>query len=275
MSTYLGPLGGLVETHCLSGLSETPRTKRIEQEGIDGSVVVRKIGRAWRKWACDIGAARPEDVANLRTLAGEQDAAWWMVACNAQRTNLLTPAASRFRDWEVIPQPPIQLGPIQRGGNVITEDGVAVASALLEVTSWFAYQSIPVPVPPDRGDVTASVYLRPPNGGTASARLIFTDGSGRNSQTQHHTVSTTVTSGPLPRLTVTGPANAAAGARIQIRGATVAANPAITWGSTPYPWTDGRGAERVVLGDVPESVITAAPDNRWSSFNYEVTEVRA
>lgn len=271
MSVFVGPLGGMVETPCLSDLSVSPATKRITRYGIDGSPEQLKVGQPWRTWSMAIGVIEPDDLGLLRTLAAEQSAPWWMVACDAQWTNLLTPTAARFRGWT---------GPVARGGPVATLDGVAGVSAVLNPAlgsgATWPYLSPPVPLSPNGGPVTVSAYVLAGASQTAQVQAVLVDALGNQAAPVPAQATSTVRTGALARIsttyTTTNPAHI--GVRVGIRGASLAANPAITWGPDLYGWSDGRGAARVVIGDVPEDVILAARGRAMSSASYTVQEVR-
>ena len=276
---WIGPLGGLVALPDIKGdlSDEGGREVTLRKNPMTGNTTAFVKRGGTREWSCSMPSAYPDEAAVVSSVAGGAlgDAEHWWITPEAAWQNLLPERASLWMDgWEVLPNPPTALPVMGRGGNVITEDGVAVGSALLQPVNWFAYQSLAVPTPPDRGPVSIALDVS----ASAMVRLVFTDGSGRNSQTQHHTVTAPSGSGPLHRVVITGPANAAAGFRIQIRGATVAARPTMVWGDRVGKWSTGRGSDSVILHSLSTSVLNAHrdPDGlRRRGLSFTVTEVRA
>lgn len=277
MTTYVGPLGGLIRVPCLSDLSERVTRRRVWHEGIDGSpaVTLGNPGKAWRTWSCAITAVDPGDLAQWQQAAIDQDAPWWFVPCGSTTQNVMTRRASFWYDWQVSWSQPSIPPRVTRAGPVITEDGRAQSSALFDYDgdTW-AYQSPVVPVDPDGTAAVAAVYVRAFPGKTAQVRIVWTDGSGSDLGSGYVTESTTNATSPLVRVVAqAAPSPGAAGYRIQVRRAVQAALPAQTWGGV-FPWTAGKATDRAVIGDPSEGAIIHAPDNRWSSSQLEVREVR-
>jgi len=275
MSVFVGPLGGLVETECLSGLSVQREQRLVERRDIQGRRYVRKFGPVVRSWSAEIGHARPEDLALLHELQAGQDEPWWLVACDAQFTNLLPPRVSRMLDWVVTGS-----NNLYRGGIVpLDGGGVAATSANPDYTGDdYNYRTPLFPVDPSGGPLTASLYVRAGIGLTAGFRVAWFDAAGSPHLTTpaSSVVTTTTDSGPLERLSVTAtpPAGAHCGA-LQFRRAAVVARPAVTWGATLHPWVEGRGASSVVLTPLQETVNAAHPSIASTSAAYTILEVAA
>lgn len=274
MSTYVGPLGGLQEVECLSGLSVSPARKRVWSEDITGAPVVTVFPGSYRVWSCDIGAAHPSELQALQDLVASQGQPWWLVTCNAETTNLLTPAASRWVGWDVVWGDPSPAPAIYQSGRVQVSDQGDESSAPLSSTMEYTgdewvYQSPAVPVIPGRW-VTVSAFLS----ANGQIRPAWVDGNGEVLSTGSVAA---VGSGSMRLLraasTSLPPVNAA-GVRLQIRRASQAAMPAITWSDDRLPPTEGAGCASAVLGDVAETVINANPTIALSSYRFEVREVR-
>src|SRR5690606_13435704 len=96
-------------------------------------------------------------------------------------------------------------------------------------------------------------------------------------------VSTTVDSGPCPRLSMLAdpmqasplPAAGAAGLVIQTRRFAVMTQPAVTWTTAPQPWAEGKAAERVWLRDVENSAVQAVEGEHYHTAGWRFVEVAA
>lgn len=277
MSTYIGPLGGMVNVGCLSELSVDAQQKIVERTDINGGPSEQRFGRPWRTWSCAVGVLRPEQIGRLRVLQASQDASWWFVPCDAATGNVLPPSAVDFTGWVVTGTG----RNLYTGGIVdLADGGLAVRSALPDYTGTdWAYSSPLFPLNPDGGPFTASIYARAGVGLTAAMRVKYYDGAGNPILTGPVSASatTTTSSGPLERLVVTEtPSGLAAGAhagRIQFRGAAVVANPAVTFTDTVQDWTDGRGAEHVSLRAPGERLLSTVPDHQLTSATFTVREL--
>lgn len=279
---HIGPLGGLIALPDLKGsLSHNSGlASEVRHNPLTGRarVVVREGGA--REWSCSIPSAYPDEVANLRAVArGAAGIApmWWLTP-EATGQNLLTEDASHWLDgWEVIaPGPPAIPPNLTRGGNVLTDGGVALGSALFDYTgaSWL-YQSMVVPVA-DGIPFVASVCLRAASSQTAQIRIVWTDGSGADLGSGYVTAGTTNVLSPLVRVVAQGaPPPGAAGARIQIRRAVQAARPQFTWGSLPATWSAGEGCQSGWLHSLESEPLDAAGPGglQRKAVSFTVTEV--
>lgn len=276
MSVYMGPLGGLVKTVCLTTLDTSLADPGEVRLDIANRPRVERIGdgRQWRTWSATVDNKAPHVLSTLRTAQAHQSEAWWLVPCGAPIQNVMPPYASWFHDWSTSSG-----ANLYRGGMVPVdaEEGLAPVSATFDYNGpeW-RYTSPLIPLPPEGGPVTASVFGRAFESETAAMRLLFTDGAGNQLLFggTSTTATTTTASGTLPRvvLSVTPPAGAHA-ARIQLRRFAVAANPALTWTEGAMPWTEGKGAERVVVFAPGENPVLATARASFSSASYTVQEV--
>ena len=107
MSVWVGTLGAMVETPCLSGL-QVARQDRTIHGGGPGTLTAPYAvswGRPHRVWSCAIGVKSPGGLAALETLVDRQHTygidSYRMLACDAHNTNALTPGASiDFTGWD-------------------------------------------------------------------------------------------------------------------------------------------------------------------------------
>lgn len=283
----------MVETPCLSGL-EVSRPDRTLHGGGPGTLsgpFAVSWGRSHRVWSCTIGVKSPAGLAALETLVHRQERygdEYRLLACEAHHTNLLTPDASiDFTGWTgafsvstlytaaaemagggtvLYPSTPLEAStPLEGGPPPVQVDSVA---AITVTASTGALLLSPiVPVRPGH-PVTLGVFAQGP-AVALSAQWVNAGGA---------TLSTTalpvVNHTDLRRVnpSTLAPANAA-GVRLVVTGGTRYAWPSVTWTAGPRPFATGRGAEKVALSPLTESLIMATDRQQLSGFQYTIREV--
>lgn len=292
MSVWVGTLGSMVETPCLSGLV-VDRPDRTIRGGGPGTLSPPRAvtwGPGHRVWSCDLSVAAPGEMAALETLVYRQQVyggAYRMLACDAHHTNAMTPGASMdFAGWSgtftvssvytasaemvgggtvLYATTPLDARtPLEGGPPVRQVDSVAAITVTALSTATLVSPVVPVrPGYP----VTAGIFAL--GAVTLSARWV--DAAGATLST---TALVTTTHTDLRRLTPStiAPANAA-GVQIVVTGGTRYAWPSITWTAGPRRYAAGRGAEAVELDSPSESLIAAHDTQQLSSFRYTVREV--
>lgn len=269
MSSWAGPLHGLVELRCLSGLSEQPDDEASLTVGLSGRRRARVTPRVARSWSCQLGIGGPSDVALLQELYwAHRGEAVWLVTEAARAQNVLPPplvVLDRARGvmvpagWESVEE-------LTAAGVVATADGPAAASVL--VAGGGAVGSPVVPVVPGL-PVTVSAYVA--TGGAVS--LVWVDSAGVET-TEAASAAATADGGRVVVSVPVVPAGRSA-CRLVVAGASWFARGQVTWTTGPVPYVTGRGAPQVLLGPVREDVVMALPDGSrsLSSFSYTVSEV--
>lgn len=259
MSTYIGPLGGLVEVDCPSSLrtaADRPVSTRVTTSGVVRQQVSRRTSREWDvQW----GAAQPQQIANLAALAAGEFGIgpFWFVDPWAQATNVLAPAASTL---ESVPP-----SGMSAGGPVALADGsragrswVVANPATIHHTSYVDGLLSRVPVR-NGTTVTGSVYA---SGTAVDLRIQWYDASGAfvsNTAYASHSPGS-----QMQRLHVYGnPPVGAHSASVQVRGATRIARPALTWTTFVADWHVGQGAPSVAIpASLSQDIILATRENR-------------
>lgn len=293
MSVWVGTLGSMVETPCLSGLAVEQGDRTVFGGGPGTLSPPRAVqwGQPRRTWSCEIDAEEPGGLAALETLAWRQSVyggTYRLLACDAQNTNLFTPGASlAFAGWSgtftlsslytasaetvgggtvLYEGTPLDARtPLEGGPPVRTVDSVAA----LTITA-LAGDTLVSPVVPVRPGypVTLGIFGQ----GSAvkvSARWVNAAGG---------TLSTvdlvTVNHAELQRVnpSTIAPADAA-GVQLVVTGGTRYAWPSVTWTAGPRRYATGRGAINVVLSPLSESLILATARTQLSSFRYTIREV--
>ena len=296
MSVWIGDLGGMVETPCLSGLSVTTDDRSVHGGG--AGTLTGPFTVAWgggrRSWSCTIGVKSPSGLAALETLAYRQHvygvAGYRMLACDAHNTNAFTPRASLdFTGWGgnfsvstvytaaleqagggtiLYPDTPLEARTPIEGGPPVTQVE-SVAAITVTAASSATLTSPIVPVRPGH-PVTLGIFGQ----GSVLLRARWVDAAGNDGALA--TVTPSVTHAGLQRVagSAIAPANAA-GVRLVVSGGIRYAWPSITWTAGPRRFATGRGAESVHLSPVDESVIMATREQQLSGFQYTIREVAA
>lgn len=259
MTIYIGPLGGLVEVDCPSGLrtaADRPVSTRVTTSGVVRQQVSR---RASREWDVQWGAARPEQIANLAALAAGEFGIgpFWFVDPWAQVTNLLAPAASTLES-----SPPSGM---TAGGPVDLADGsragrswVVANPATIHHTSYVDGILSRVPVvngTPACGSVYAS-------GSSVDVRLQWYDAS--SAFLSNTAWRSSAPGGQMVRCWQVGnPPVGAHSVSVQARGANRFTRPAVTWTSFLTDWHVGQGAPSVAIpASLSQDVILATRESR-------------
>lgn len=297
MTVWIGPLGAMVETACLSGLQVVPQDRTVYAGGPGTLAPPRAVawGNPYRVWQATIDSREPGQLATLQTLAMMQHkygGTYRMLACDAHNTNAFTPEASTdFTGWEgvfTIGATYTRLVETVGGGTVLYPDSILNQWTQLEsgltprdVQSVVAVTADPsssgtvltspiVPVIPG-APVTFGAFGM----GSMMIRAQWVDANGDNVGSATTLVSVSHGS-QLKRATptVNAPTNVA-GVRMILTNGTLYAWPSITWTAGARRYATGRGAEAVMLSPISESMITSTRYLQRSGFSYEVREVPA
>lgn len=295
MSVWIGPLGAMVETSCLSGLDVVPEDRTVYAGG-PGTLAPRRAvswGEPPRTWRANIDNATPGELATLQTMAHMQHkygGTYRMLACDAHQTNIFTPGASiDFEGWTgpfTIGATYTRLVETVGGGTVlypesilnqwtqlesglVPEDVQSVAAVTADPSSSGSELVSPiVPVIPG-APVTFGAFGM----GSMVMKAIWVDHEGDQVGSTQTLVIVSHGS-QLKRATPTVNAHtSAAGVRLALTGGTLYAWPSITWTAGARRYATGRGAEAVMLSPIAESVVQAVRDGQLSGFNYEVREL--
>lgn len=294
MSVWIGTLGSMVETPCLSGL-QVARQDRTIHGGGPGSLTAPYAvswGRPHRVWSCAIGVKSPGGLAALETLVDRQHTygidSYRMLACDAHNTNALTPGASiDFTGWSgaftvstlytaaselvgggtvLYPTTPLEAHtPIEGGPPVSQVESVAAVTVTANASATLTSPIVPVlPGQP----VTLGIFAQ---GAAVALSARWVDAAGATLSTSS---LVTVNHAGLQRLnpSTLAPANAA-GVQLVVTGGTRYAWPSITWTAGPRRFATGRGADAVHLSPVDESLIMATAQQQLSGFQYTIREV--
>ncbi|MDO5534111.1 MAG: hypothetical protein Q4F65_05620 [Propionibacteriaceae bacterium] len=261
MTSYIGPIGGLVAIDCPSTLVSTVAREQVERVTTSGVVHVQVSPRTRRQWRLDWGVATPAELAGLGALvAGEFGLGpFWFVDPWAQVTNLLPPAASTLE----VAAP----GDRSVGGPAVLPGGTRVGRTMLigdpaapTVLPWVSTTE-PARVPVVAGvPVTGSLWGL--GAGAVQVRLAWYDAAGAHlSSTPWASVQS---SGRMVRAhQSTLPVAGAASVMVTVMGASRVARPAITWTDTLMDWHVGQGAHSVVVpADLAQDVILATREPR-------------
>ena len=296
MSVWIGSLGGMVETPCLSGLQVSTDDRTIWSGGAGtlGPLQATTWGAGQRRWQASINVASPADQAALQTLAYRQHkygvGGYRMLACDAHQTNILTPHASLdFTGWSgsftvstlytasvqtvgggtvLYPETPLEARtPLEGGPPPVQVESVAALTVVPETPATVLLSPI-VPVRPGHS-ITVGAFAQ----GAALVSVQWVNAAG--TVIGGGTLSSESTTGLQRRTPSTlAPANAA-GLRLNLSGGTRYAWPSVTWTAGPRPFAIGRGAESVYLPNPDESVLMATRDAQHSAWSYTIREVAA
>lgn len=270
MSAWIGPLGSLVQIARYKGsLGVDSGSRSTFRRTLGGNMFEQRGPRARRTWSVDCPAS-PVEASQFEALVdgfyGPPPWAW--VDPSSQLTNLFSP------EQALLDAGTYSTGTgITQGGAGTTADGIRFGRSLnvsggAEVSLHRrASQTERLPVLPGV-PVTASVYAS----GSASIRIDWTSSTGVF--ISNTTGATTTGSYTRRTHTATPPADAA-GAQVVVVGATGLTLPAFTWTTSVQPWAKGRGATKVTVDGVSESVqvVSSSSDGNLSSFSFTVREL--
>lgn len=260
MSSFLGPLGGLVRLPCVSEIRSVRESRYRVSVSVEGEaraqLLPRPLPRSWQASAAvkDPGAL---DIVEAFSLGLYGSGPFAFVSCDAARLNALTPAQSALRN----------LGSEFMLAGPVTVQGVSlpVSASVSIPSSWRGLVDVPVVsgVP-----VTASVWVQ-----SATGAPIISVGwiVGGNIPV---TESVTGSSGGMwQRLSWTGtPPAGASQLRLGVRSSvTAVAGPQVTWTSKPVGYAMGRGAESVIVEQAEQQPIYLP--GPFSSGSWTVREV--
>lgn len=276
MSTWAGPIHGLVELMALSDLEEVAADAPQFTTGLSGRRRVRMTPEVTRRWSCGIASAYPSELATLQEFYwSHRGQAVWLVTEPAQVQNLLPPPLTvRDQGRDVMVPKGWKTGNaetlLEAAGSAPTVDGVAAASVL--VTGGGQARLPIVPVRPGV-PFTVSAYVTP---GATIAVAWMLDGVTQSVSASSAPAGALV-EGALPRVSLTlTPEAGQTAAQLRVNaGATTIARPQVTWTPFPVPYVPGKGAEQVIFGPVSETTKKALLDGTFnlSGFTYSVEEV--
>ena len=297
MSVWIGPLGAMVETSCLSGLDVVPEDRTVYAGG-PGTLAPRRAvswGEPLRTWRANIDNATPGELSTLQTMAHMQHkygGTYRMLACDAHQTNIFTPGASiDFEGWTgpfTIGATYTRLVETVGGGTVLYPESILNQWTQLEsgITPHDVQSVVAVTADPDSSGSTLVSPIVPviPGGpvtfgafgtGTMTIQAQWVDANGDNVGSAETLVNVSHGS-QLKRATptVNAPTNVA-GVRMILTNGDLYAWPSITWTAGARRYAVGRGAEAVMLSPINESVIQSTREGQLSGFSYEVREVPA
>lgn len=217
-----------------------------------------------RQWNVAIPRLRPDEAAILAGLLAYIDPPYVWVDPWSRVTNLLQPSTVGMIDCVPVLA---QLGrqPLDGGGYAAT----AAANPTHGIVDL-----PPAPVVPDQ-PVTVSVYLASTTSATVTARFLDSNGAALPTAPVSAAVSGTDV---LRRasVSVSVPPAAAVAVAPRVTGASIIANPAVTWSRTVLPFGAAGGVAQVVLSGLSEDVqiaLDTPTGQRWADLSFTVTEV--
>lgn len=260
MSSYLGPLGGMIRLPCVSEIRAERESRYRVSTSVEGVATAQLLPRPLpRSWAVSSDIEDPGmlDVIEAFSLGLYGRGPFTFVSCDAARLNVLTPAQSALT----------RTGPEFALTGPVTVQGqpLPVSASVSVPSSWRGLVDVPVvPGTP----VTASVWVQSATGAPIITTAFFQGASmtGTNSVTGAN-------GGMWQRLSWSGVAPAGASQlRLGVRSSvTAVAGPQVTWTRQPVPYAMGRGAESVII-ESASSVPIYLP-GPYSSGSYTVREV--
>lgn len=218
-----------------------------------------------REWKVTIPQIQPQEASILHGLLMETDPPYVWVDPWSRVTNLLTPSTAGLEDCLPV-LAAIGRQPLSGGGFAPTA-GANPSGLPVDIP--------PAPVVPEL-PVTVSVFLASEVGATVSAKFLDSNGV---------QVGVLSTSAPVVGLdvlrrasvTVAIPPTGAAAVALSISaGASVIAQPAVTWTGYLAAYGAGGGAAQVVIDSLDETIRDAeiaANGHRLSNLSFTVTEV--
>ena len=265
MGVWAGPLHELVELRSLRRVRESVSDPVTYTTGLSGRRRARFTPTAPRDWSCQVSAADPAGLATLHEFYWAHRARpVWLVTEAAAVQNVLPPPVTVYDRAADTLVPVGWDGDVVAGGRVVTADGVAAASFLVDPAGPAASPVVPVL---ERSPVTASAYV--PAGATVELRWVDATGG--------ETSAGVSAAAPVDGARVAVSVEAAPGGacRLVVDGAAWYARPQVTWTAGPVPYVTGKGAPSVLFGPVAEDVLLAAADGsrNLSAYSYTITEV--
>lgn len=239
---WFGAPAALMPVAPLRGsLKETPGRITSELISINGTRHVQMGPGSARSWSMTV-PGRPKDLAPLK-FASTQPVSWVWVSPAAQASNLLTPAQSMLDPSEVI----FLNGAASQRGALLLSDGAWVP----QWASGHSGSTVSVtggkPVPVRAGvPVTVSAHVQRSDPAVpVQLDFEFLDAIGAVvfSTTRDSPAGTAL----LPAAWTLMPPARSASLTLRFRYAAALAAPQVVWGSTPGPYSDGRGVYRVVV----------------------------
>lgn len=272
MSSYLGPLGRMIEFKCPSALEVSADPRSSFQTTMGGRVVEQRGPRGRRTWQASLATATPEQVAGLEALmlGAMGSPPWVWVPPSARSVNGLTPTTS------ILAAGTYQAAAIP-GGPFVATDGVLVPATItmVQVNSSFTGEQeggrfYGAPVVPGQV-VTGSYYAS----GAGRMELVF-----RDLAHAELLVVPTQFAPDFQRVSATAVAPAGAVQALlrfsAVTGPVRVGAPAITWTDTVQPWGIGRGCLKATADGLAESLQMAAlgsPGMNRSAYQFTVREV--
>lgn len=260
MSSFLGPLGGLVRLPCVSEIQSSRASRYRVSTSVEGVARAQLLPRPLpRSWSMSAELEDPGDLDVVEAFAlGLYGAGpFAFVPCDAAKLNVLTPAQSALRN----------VGPEFAPAGPVTLAGRSYPVSLTASipSSWRGLVDAPVAagVP-----VTASVWVQSATGAPIISAGWIVGGN------IPETFSVTGSSGGMwQRLTWSGVAPAGAShLRLGVRSSvTAVAGPQVTWTRGPVAYAAGRGAESVIIEEAA-SIPIYLP-GPYSSGSWTVREV--
>lgn len=227
-------------------------------------------GSRRRVWDLALGdVTTPAQVSVLRGIAS---GAWgngpfWFVPAEGPDTNVLEPGTASC-DPAVLPSTNENGGPLRTadrwfGRSVARADTTA---GLLHFGGDGLSGTVPVP---ESGPVTAAAYVL---GDGAAVDVLWRDGAGDVVSTSRSVVTASGSEVVRSWLTVTPPVGAV-WASVRAADAVRGAGPSLTWGNRLLPFSDGRGASKVVVDQVSSGLVYTQPGRTYQNLSFTVTEV--
>lgn len=269
MSSYLGPIGGMVPFEYYKGGLDVSADRPVKSiRTLGGRVKVQRGPLSRRTWSVSLDHLNPAELSALTALEMGGTPPFVFVEPMARVTNLFSPEQSvlmpgTFSGAGVVAGGSVNVGGVMAPRSVLHASGGTVDFGYRD---GVADRPVVVPGVP----VTVSAYVR----GTGLLGVSWRDWSGAviSESTAAYSNATLARSSMV---NLVPPANAAT-VRFWATGMLQAAMPALSWTPAVQSWAVGRGCNRVILEGLSEGinrVIYAAPDQSRSSLSFTVREV--
>lgn len=229
-------------------------------------------GARRRVWDLALGdVTTPEQVSVLRGIASGAwgDGPFWFVPADGPDTNLLEPGVASC-------DPAAGLASTNApGGPMRTPDGGWLARSLVRsdaptgLIHFGGSGGGLTPAPQAGTSVTGSAFVE---GAGASAQVAFWDATGTFISGVESFVRGTSGRAVRSHVTTQVPSGAV-WVSVRAVNAARAAGPTLTWGDRVLPFSDGRGASKVVVGQVSSGLVYTQPGRTYQNVSFTVTEV--
>lgn len=268
---YFGINGRLIPVKC-------PSVQRVDDgeryqfamtlEGKRKAQVVPGARR--RVWDLVLGdVTTPEQVSALRGIASGAwgDGPFWFIPAEAPNTNMLEPGVASC-------DPAAGLASTNAPGGPLRVEGRWFGRSLQNDSApghiHFGGSGGGLSPAPEAGSpVTASVFVE---GAGAGAQVAFWDAAGDF----HSAVSSSGTASagqPVRSYVTTSVPSGAVWVSVRAVNAVRAAGPCLSWSDKLLPFSDGRGASKVVVDQVSSDLVYTQPGRTYQNVSFTVTEV--